>query len=108
MSNIIRTTVRFDLRKPEHRRALEIINRLKQERNLSLADIIAPAVTDYYDKAEHLSELHRQIREIVKEEIAAVPIGSLFRTAMPLSPQEEEYNEPDSADLDEAFDCFGN
>jgi len=108
MSSICRTTVRFDLRKPEQQHAVEIIKKLRDERGMSLAEIIAPAVADYYDNADHMNEVRRQIREIVREEIAAVPIGSLLHTPLASAHQEEENNEPDSDELAEAYETFGS
>ena len=120
MRSEFRTTVRFDLSKPDEQQAAELLQKLNEETGLSYAKLISPAVLSYYYGAHHprpLSDddLREKIRQIVREEMLQMPItlGELLKGLQitAVAPEQiapPESDEPDEEDLDDAFDCFGS
>ena len=120
MRSEFRTTVRFDLSKPDEQQAAELLQKLNEETGLSYAKLISPATLSYYNGAHPPRPLtdddfREKIRQIVREEMLQVPItlGELLKglqltEAAPVQVAPVEDDEPDDEDLDDAFDCFGN
>jgi len=107
MKECYRMTLRFDLGNRTEKRAAEILQKEHSERGIPNKIIIAEALVAFYDETESRERMRKQIREIVREEITAannggISIPSSFEQAQAVS------NEPDSADLDDAFEYFGS
>ena len=86
MRSEFRTTVRFDLSKPDEQQAAELLQKLNEETGLSYAKLISPVVLSYYQGAHQpkpLSDddLREKIRQIVREEMLQMPItlGDLLK-----------------------------
>jgi len=107
MKECYRMTLRFDLGNRSEKRAAEILQKEHSERGIPNKLIIAEALIAYYDGSGIQERMRKQIREIVREEIAAVNNGGFFIQSNSEQAQSESY-EPDNNDLDDAFDCFGN
>lgn len=115
MSQMFRTTLRFDLDKPASRQAVALLRQLHVERGVSYSAPIIPAVNAYYGNAPSNESLREAIRSIVQEELAAAPVqlGDLLqalKTAVYVEhsaslPAHDD--EPDDDDLDDALDSFG-
>ena len=115
MSQMFRTTLRFDLDKPASRQAAALLRQLHAERGLSYSALIVPAVNAYYGKAAADESLRETIRSIVREELVTAPVqlGDLLqalKTAVPIehpaSPSAHN-DEPDDDNLDDALESFG-
>ena len=111
MSQMFRTTLRFDLDKPASAQAAALLRQLHAERGLSYSALIVPAVNAYYGKAAADESLRETIRSIVREKLVTAPVqlGDLLqalKTAVPASPSTQD-DEPDEDDLDDALDSFG-
>jgi len=107
MKECYRMTLRFDLGNRTEKRAAEILQKEHSERGIPNKLIIAEALISYYDDSGVQDRIRKQIREIVKEEIAAANNGGLSIHSSSEHAQAES-NEPDSAELDDAYECFGN
>ena len=87
MRSEFRTTVRFDLSKPDEQQAAELLQKLNEENGLSYAKLISPAVLSYYNGAHQPrlfsdDDLREKIRQIVREEMLQLPItlGELLKS----------------------------
>lgn len=117
MKDIFRTTLRLDMDKLAERQATELLRKQRQEQNETYSALIASAINAYYggqgSDAKSFDENQRdEIRSIVREEMAAVPlsIGSFFQL-LGQAPQTEpipENNEPDDDELDDILESFGS
>jgi len=107
MKECYRMTLRFDLGNRSEKRAAEILQKEHSERGIPNKCIIAEALIAYYDDTAMQERTRKQIREIVREEITAASNGGISVPSRPEQGQAES-NEPDSADLDDAYECFGN
>ena len=86
MRSEFRTTVRFDLSKPDEQQAAELLQKLNEDAGLPYAKLITPAVLSYYQgahqpKALSDDDLREKIRQIVREEMLQMPItlGDLLK-----------------------------
>lgn len=117
MKNIFRTTLRLDMDKPAERQAAKLLMKQRQQQNETYSALIASAVNAYFGRqsseTRSFDENQRnEIRAIVREEMAAVPlsIGSLFQLLGQVSQTEPipENNEPDDDELDDILESFGS
>ena len=74
MSQMFRTTLRFDLDKPASRQAAALLRQLHAERGVSYSALIIPAINADYSKAAADESLRETIRSIVREELASAPV----------------------------------
>ena len=113
MSQMFRTTLRFDLGCPASAQAAALLRQLHAGRGMSYSALIVPAVNAYYGKAPADESLRKTIRSIVREELAApsVQLGDLLKAlimvAPPTASSSIRSDEPDDDDLDDALDSFG-
>lgn len=117
MKEVFRTTLLLDMDKPAERQAAELLRKQRQEQNETYSALIASAVNAYFggqsDKTNSFDEKQLdEIRAIVREEMAAVPlsIGSLFQLLgqVPQTEPIPENNEPDDDELDDILESFGS
>jgi len=117
MKEIFRTTLRLDLDKPVERQAAELLRKQRQQQNETYSVLIASAVDVCYggqgSDAKSFNENQRdEIRAIVREEMAAVPlsVGSLLQLLgqVPQTEPIPENNEPDGDELDDILESFGS
>jgi len=115
MKEVFRTTLRLDMEKPAERQTAELLRKQRQEQNQTYSALIASAVNTYYggqgSDAKSFDENQRdEIRAIVREEIAVVPlsVGSLLQLLGQAPQPIPENNEPDDDELDDILESFGS
>ena len=119
MSNLLTTTLRINLTKPEGRKAWAYLKNRDKSRYRSYSDAIIAAVNGYFDREKRLSEdpyletkekedaFLQRVRETVQQGVQANPLNGLA-ALLQAAPTQAQNNAAVEDDLNTAMDFINS